>query len=234
MKRILTTLAQKWPEYLLEILVITVGILGAFALNNWNSDRQNQGESLFSLKKLQSNLQADTAIMNRVLLEIERYDGDLAVIAEEIQNPELDSFSVNFVVPIVYRPEFTPDKTAWDNLKFSGKLVLIGNEEFVDSVFLYYQKIDVLKNAIAAVETYSRETFGPFLIENIPVRIPTSSVTKTRPPLRPYSYKENEALISILAVKQALLKGPLNNVLVCRSIAEGLLRQIHQEIMKME
>ena len=40
MKTILNTLKQKWAEYILEILVIIIGILGTFMLKSWHESRK--------------------------------------------------------------------------------------------------------------------------------------------------------------------------------------------------
>lgn len=56
MKKLLQTLKEKWAEYLLEILVITIGILGAFALNNWNSEVQSRNEAYSALIPLRNEI----------------------------------------------------------------------------------------------------------------------------------------------------------------------------------
>jgi hypothetical protein len=61
MKRIFTTLKKKWAEYLLEIMVITIGILGAFGLNSWNDGNKSRQEEQLILRGLQAEFQQNLA-----------------------------------------------------------------------------------------------------------------------------------------------------------------------------
>lgn len=64
MKRIIKTLKQNWPEYFLEILVITIGILGAFTLNSWKERSDTNDQVYRSLSNLLSELQDDSVQFN--------------------------------------------------------------------------------------------------------------------------------------------------------------------------
>lgn len=60
MKRLLQTFKEKWPEYLLEVFVITMGILGAYMLNNWNENRKSNQATKEALVNVLEDLKQDS------------------------------------------------------------------------------------------------------------------------------------------------------------------------------
>ena len=59
MKKILETIKRKWAEYLLEIIVITISILGAFMLENWNEERNLDKRFNVFLEQLYNSIDRD-------------------------------------------------------------------------------------------------------------------------------------------------------------------------------
>lgn len=56
MKRIVDTLIENWPQYILEMIVIVFGILGAFGLNNWNENRKQASYEIDILRQIKSDI----------------------------------------------------------------------------------------------------------------------------------------------------------------------------------
>jgi hypothetical protein len=86
MKRILSTLKEKWPEYILEILVLIIGIYGAFELSNYGENRNRRRSELEILKGCKTELVTDLAEINFNMNELRKSQNALNLILEVFQN----------------------------------------------------------------------------------------------------------------------------------------------------
>lgn len=140
MKRILETLADNWPQYLLEIIVIMVGILGAFLLNNWNEERKEKREEIKTLSELKSNLQSD---INDVTFNLEGHRRAVVVADSLSQNPNLHDTIIAKYVYWVFRDFiFLPHTGAYESLKSKG-VGLVSNDSLRKQIVYLYDYLYV-------------------------------------------------------------------------------------------
>lgn len=148
MKRIFQTLSKKWPELLLELIVITVGILAAYGLNNWSQRRAQKNSEMEILSEIKSNLNLDLIDLkgNRDahklclgLLDSIRHAGEY-----QLTNHQLGVFFHRGFRDFV----FLPQTSAFETLKAKG-VDLISNDSLrVDILRLY----DFYYNGLVEIE----------------------------------------------------------------------------------
>ncbi|SNS51171.1 hypothetical protein SAMN05421640_0459 [Ekhidna lutea] len=199
MKRIINTLSQKWPEYLLEILVITIGILGAFALNNWNERRKASLESHTMVLQIRSNLYRDRISLEEGIETINRRDSAYNLILKN--KASADSLSLRFAsFTSLASAAVDFDQSAFEQIKSSGQLGLLDDSlvQRLQSLYLDYGKneenrafyIKVVENEIRPLFTrlcYNMNPEEPVDIlpnGNLPVKMDDMLKYVSHPSLR--------------------------------------------------
>ncbi|MEQ8241202.1 MAG: DUF6090 family protein [Cyclobacteriaceae bacterium] len=143
MKRIIKTLSEKWPEYLLEILVLVIGIYGAFAVENWNENRKNDQltEDYYCrfLEDLTQDEEELKKLIDGVSIRLKTSNEMLA----ELQKPvpvkrKAISLMLESTSKISY--QFNPISAGYNDLKSSGNLNTFTDQEVKKELGRYFQE----------------------------------------------------------------------------------------------
>jgi hypothetical protein len=153
MKKIIEILKLKWAEYLLEIIVIVVGVLGAFALDNWNEQNKNSVKEKVYLSDIHKDFKKNKNQFELVQASLERgidvSDSLISIFPITEDNwPEMVTV---YWMPF-YHITFDPINSSVESLINSGQIELIKShslkrlliswkDEFLD----YKQKENELK-----------------------------------------------------------------------------------------
>jgi len=138
MKRILTTLYQKWPEYLIEAIVIIASIIGAFALENYEGNIVRRNEEIEILKGCKTELQADLKEIELNMFELRLSQKSLNILINALKSDQSyhDSLAAHF--NYMFLPmHFVHSTSTFETLRSKG-LDIISNDTLRSQLISLY------------------------------------------------------------------------------------------------
>ncbi len=184
MKKFFTHIRSEWYRYIIEILVVVIGIMAAFSLDNWQEsmkERKEQNE-LYSdfIQELQKDLieiQGNTKFNRTYIASYERAS---QIILTDHDRKLADSLGI-ISIGLMEFSDFQKNGSAYELLGASGKLDMIDNKKILYGL----QSLGMLYTYINRLEK-NQETL---IFEVVPQLFEYLS-------LKPFEVKQVEALYS--------------------------------------
>ena len=145
MKKIVNHLKENWIRYGFETLVVVVGVLGAFSLNNWNENRNNSNTEKAYISRLTNEITGDIEYYKKVRDQfIKKENGLKRIILIWQSNDGLVMDSLQYINDFVSAGAGDPwynEPVTWTQLIQTGELKLITDLRLVDDLFTYYDMV---------------------------------------------------------------------------------------------
>jgi hypothetical protein len=160
MKKIIEHLRAEWYKYLLEILVITIGILGAFALNQWNENQKARKEEAYFLDQMSKELVSDSIYLhnlkNNIAQKIPAIKKLLDALHQDVSDEEYKQAFLSYVNKVFFAPYFVSNSATYDEMKSSGKINIISNKQLRNEIVTLYNHLKLTERSLIEENEFVR------------------------------------------------------------------------------
>jgi len=232
MKKILNHLKENWIRHGFETLVVVVGILVAFTLNNWNEGKKARQLEIKILKEIRENIERDFEDHNQNWNFMAGTINASNAILYHLNNdlPYHDSLSVHFSWLLVI-PDFDPVNSGYDLLVSSGVSSITNDSLRKDISYLYNNTYDWIEKFYRFLKNNSHL----FLTERIvPLLKDFEFLPSSAEPRNYEALKSNDELKSYIEYNSEffqVMKGAYEQRLL---LAEDLMERINEEVKRLE
>jgi hypothetical protein len=210
--RLASLVKEMWPAYLIEIIVIILGISITLALEEWRDhSRENDLENIY-LKNLQTDIEVDVRSLKFVKersLQIINQGNELLAFTRNPQAKEITPGRVEADVrSILARPKFLSSDATFSDLKSSGNLHLLKDIQLKNMLFDYYGHTESIREIQDAEQQATINLSGSYFLKRFPLADSSALSTFTGPNelsdlLKNFEF-ENNVLLRILTRKELI------------------------------
>ena len=160
----------KWKYYLIELMVVFIGVTAGFLLNNWREDNAELKLEKKYLESFYADVEADAVKLDSLIFRCQQKEDTLMGILKKsvlIGEPLNEELAKALVMELLSLEWFAPSNDTYEDIINSGNLNLISDYKLKEKISSYYAFL----NNVAKVEQYylnHMDNYGfPILYKNL-------------------------------------------------------------------
>ncbi|PTM11002.1 MAG: hypothetical protein DA407_02595 [Bacteroidetes bacterium] len=158
---------SKYFKYAIgEIILVVIGILIALQINTWNTKRIDSNKE----KEYLNNLIEDIEIQKTLVKSQIDHESSTKLKCEKalrhLNSANINADSLNVYLTDITRKTFVINDPTFQDLKSSGNILLIKNNELRKKIISFYQNLEYSAMVIVVSNENSIESFRDFIIQN--------------------------------------------------------------------
>jgi hypothetical protein len=212
----------QWPRYLVDILVIILGITISFTLDSRKEEADRATLEQVYLKSLLTDVNSDLDELTRNVIpatsEILTKSEQLLRLSDAPGAPDPNQFSTNIKI-ITGRPNFISKDATFSDLRSSGNMQLITDVKLKTGLFEYARLYEAIKGVQFSERETSNTIIGPYLIKRLSIKSMVLGNSSILPPG--------------IQLKDVLQENEFSNVAALRLITRKELLEDYQEAAKL-